>query len=279
MRAATAFAIGVLVAASVVILSPAAALADSCSYDPTTHTVSISYSGPATQGEADNEVKAVAGQITFEDTPCSGATLANTDIINSTGGGGRDVFFVDIGGGPLAPGFTDEGDGTSEIEIHVTAGDSTDVVAIDGTALGDLLVVGAVGLNLNGDSDADVFLSATEVVAMFGSGGNDVLTARGGFGTGAAGTRAVLVGRGGNDRLLGGRDRDDLVGGRGRDIAKGGRGRDLLIGQGDSDKLFGQGQNDLLGGGGGNDRLVGGSGTDMCRQGPGTGPVRSCEET
>jgi Ca2+-binding RTX toxin-like protein len=280
MRAAAAFSIGVLVAASVAILSPATALADSCSYDPTTHTVAISYSGPAPQGEADNEVKAVAGQITFEDTPCSGATVTNTDTINATGGGGRDLFSIDIGGGPLAPGFTDEGDGTSEIEIHVIAGGGADVVIIEGTALRDFLVAGADGLNLNGDSDADVFPSATENLAMFGSGGNDVLTAGGGFGTGgAAGTHAVLVGRGGNDRLLGGRVLDDLVGGRGRDIAKGGRGGDLLVGQGDADKLFGQGQNDFLAGGGGRDRLVGGSGTDMCRQGPGTGPLRSCEET
>jgi Ca2+-binding RTX toxin-like protein len=280
MRTATGFSVGVLVAASVPMFSPATALSDSCSYDPTTHTVSISYSGPAAQGEAENEVKVVAGQITFENTACSGATVSNTDTINATGGGGRDLFSVDIGGGLFAPGFTDEGDGTSEIEIHVNpGGGGTDVVKIDGTALRDLLVAGADGLNLNGDSDADVFLSATEVVGMFGYGGNDVLTARGGFGTGEpAGTRATLVGRGGNDRLLGGRRPDDLVGARGRDIAKGGRGGDLLVGQGDADKLFGEGQNDFLVGGGGNDRLVGGSGTDMCRQGPGTGPVRSCEK-
>jgi RTX calcium-binding nonapeptide repeat (4 copies) len=169
---------------------------------------------------------------------------------------------------------------TSEIEIHVNAGSGSDVVIIEGTALRDFLVAGADGLNINRDSDADVFLSATDIVAMFGNGGNDVLTARGGFGTGgAAGRNAVLVGRGGNDRLLGGPDRDDLVGGRGRDISKGGRGRDSLLGQGDADRLFGQGQNDALSGGGGHDRLVGGSGTDTCRQGPGTGPIRSCEET
>jgi Ca2+-binding RTX toxin-like protein len=279
VRAATAFSVGVLVAASVVILSPAAGRADSCSYDPTTHAVSISYSA-GFQAERDNEVSAAGGQITFEGTPCSGATVSNTDTINATGGRGEDAFVVDTGEGPFAPGFTDEGDGTSEIEIHVNAGGASDLVVSVGSALSDFLVAGAVGVNLNGDSDADVLVSATENLWVWGQGGNDVLTARGGFGTGGVFRYVALDGREGNDRLLSGRNTERfhvLVSGGGRDVAKGGPGRDFLYGRGGADKLFGQGDNDRLFGGGGNDRLVGGLGTDGCRQGPGTGPVRSCE--
>jgi Ca2+-binding RTX toxin-like protein len=276
MRAGRLFSIGLLAAASLIILGPGVASADACTYDPATKAVSISYSGPF-QTDVDNEVKVSGGQITFEGTPCSDATVSNTDTINATGTGGEDDFFVDIGGGLFAPGFTDEGDGTSEIEIHVNgAGGDRDLVGADGGALSDFLVLGSDGFNLNADSDADVLFSETEFVGLFGFEGNDTLTSRGGFGTGGP-VRAVLFGFQGNDRLLSGRKADILGGGFGRDVVKGGSGRDLINGGGGADKLFGQKGNDRLAGSGGNDRLVGGPGIDTCRQGAGRGPIRSCE--
>jgi hypothetical protein len=262
-----------------VILNPGTAVANSCSFDPATHTVSISYSGPF-EAEGDNEVKVNGGQITFEGMPCPGATVTTADTINATGGSGEDDFFVDIGGGLFAPGFTDEGDGTSEIEIQVNAGGHPlDLVGGDGGDLSDFLVVGAGGFNLNGDSDADVFTSATEFMGLFGFGGDDVLTARGGLGTGGAlGKRAFLGGYGGNDRVLGGRGGELLGGDAGRDTVRCGPKRDLVGGGGGADKLFGEGGSDKLLGHGGNDRLTGGPGIDTCRQGPGKGPIRSCEK-
>jgi hypothetical protein len=101
VRGAIGFLVGVLVAASMVILSPATALASSCSYDSTTHTVSITFAaGPAL---GDNELRAEGGQITFDGTPCSGATVSNTDTINATGGDGEDTSRSIPAGGHLLP--------------------------------------------------------------------------------------------------------------------------------------------------------------------------------
>jgi Ca2+-binding RTX toxin-like protein len=276
MKKASFLSIGVLAAASLVVLGPSVAHADTCTFDPGTHTVSISYSG-LFEAEGDNEVKVNGAAITFEGMPCPGATVSNTDTINATGGTGKDVFIVDIGGGLFAPGFTDEGDGTSEIEIHVNAGSADDLVAADGGALADLLVLGSGGFNLNGDSDADVIFSGTEFLQLIGFEGNDTLTARGGFGTGGP-VRAAIFGIQGDDLILSGPRADFLGGGSGKDVLKAGPGRDVVVGAVGADKLFGQGGNDKLAGSGGNDRLVGGSGTDTCLQGPGRGAIRSCEK-
>jgi Ca2+-binding RTX toxin-like protein len=276
VKRASLFSIGVLAAASLVVLGPGMASADACTFDPATHAVSISYSG-LFQAEADNEVKVNGADITFEGAPCPGATVTNTDTINATGGGGKDDFFVDIGGGLFAPGFTDEGDGTSEIEIHVNAGGGLDQVGADGGGLSDFLVLGSGGFNLNGDSDADVIFSETEFLGLFGFEGNDTLTARGGFGTGGP-VGAAIFGFQGNDRILSGRRADFLGGGSGKDVVKAGPGRDRVGGGSGADKLFGQEGNDRLSGRGGNDRLVGGPGNDTCVQGPGRGTIRSCEK-
>jgi Ca2+-binding RTX toxin-like protein len=262
-----------MAAASVVMPNLEKAVAESCTF-PVGHTVSISFSSYPDEGLA-----ASGAQITWNGMPCSGATVANTDTINATGSGNEDGFFVDLRGGPFAPGFTDEGDGASEIEIKVNAGADFDVLATGGTALSDFLVLGVGGYNLNGDSDADVFFSETEETTLLGFEGNDVLTASGGFGTGGAiGTFAGLAGQRGNDRLMAGKYNSHLAGGPGHDIAKGGPGEDVLLGGVAADKLSGRGGDDVLAGYRGNDRLNGGSGIDVCLQGPGTGPIRSCEE-
>ena len=119
----------------------------------------------------------------------------------------------------------------------------------------------------------------------------------------------VLIGGGGNDRMLGGtrlkggagndklisrsyarsRQVDRIVGGSGNDILRadtgggfgdiliGGGGADRINGDDNDDELSGDAGNDSLLGRGGDDRIDGGPDTDTCAQGEGTGPVVDCE--
>jgi Ca2+-binding RTX toxin-like protein len=73
----------------------------------------------------------------------------------------------------------------------------------------------------------------------------------------------TMMGRGGNDKLTGGRGDDYLDGGPGDDKLEGGAGNGILLGGAGNDKLeSGQGS-DLLIGGRGRDQLAGGGGDDL----------------
>lgn len=71
------------------------------------------------------------------------------------------------------------------------------------------------------------------------------------------------MGRGGDDRLTGGRADDLLDGGRGDDKLEGGRGNDILLGRGGKDILNGGHGLDLLIGGPGSDNLDGDAEGDL----------------
>ena len=67
----------------------------------------------------------------------------------------------------------------------------------------------------------------------------------------------VMIGGGGQDRLVGGTGVDFGLGGAGKDKLLGGNGTDFLLGQGKNDVIKGQkGPNDLADGGFGSDRCV-----------------------
>jgi Ca2+-binding RTX toxin-like protein len=97
-------------------------------------TVSISMSS----GESGTIVRSGAA-IEFNGAPCDTATVSNTDLIAVSSPDGFDTFTVDLSGGPFAPGATDEGNGSSEIEItvdrdaHISilGSDQADHIAID----------------------------------------------------------------------------------------------------------------------------------------------------
>lgn len=74
-----------------------------------------------------------------------------------------------------------------------------------------------------------------------------------------------VLGLGGDDTIIGGRENDTLNGGGGDDWIVGVQGRDSLIGGSGHDSLFGGGGDDMLMGGGGFDLLLGGGGTDTAR--------------
>lgn len=72
----------------------------------------------------------------------------------------------------------------------------------------------------------------------------------------------VIYGGSGNDTLIGGSGNDFLSGGTGDDIMRGGLGDDILNASTGDDELYGEADNDLLAGLGGADRIDGGEGID-----------------
>jgi Ca2+-binding RTX toxin-like protein len=211
----------------------------SCSYSAADHLLSVSAIDDFTR------VARSADAIQIDDgheiVPCAGGppTVFNTDLVQ-IGHTGRSADTIDLGGGPLVPGFTPEAQGTSEIELQYL---TPTFLNLRGTAAADRLSLALGGANLDGDDDADVTGQFT-VLLIEGRAGNDRLFPQSGYTTvaarrtllGQAGRDrllatpdgAVLHGGNGHDRLIGGQGADNLTGGRGADAISGGRGRDLL---------------------------------------------------
>ena len=199
----------------------------------------------------------VSGEIWFGSTPapCSGATTTNVDSIAVNGPtGSLEQIVLDGSGGAFAPGYSTESN-TPEIEISLNLGDAADRLVIFGTSGNDTITVGVGGIGLNADSDADVTSSVLPArIDVYGLGGTNTLSGRGGSGTGAtyAGQLYLYAGDSG----------DTLRDGSGADVLTGGAGNDSLQGAGGGDTLLGGAGNDTLTGGGGNDTLSGGLGSD-----------------
>lgn len=91
--------------------------------------------------------------------------------------------------------------------------------------------------------------------------GNSIVIARD-F-AGAVDKDNLLMGLGGDDRLIAGSGDDRLRGGNGDDVLRGVAGADRLAGEAGDDALFGGAGNDSLVGGAGRDELTGGAGRDV----------------
>lgn len=252
------------------------------------------------------------GEILFGGEPCDAASVDTTEEIRITGTDKDDDVVIDLRGGLFEPGATEEETGISEIEFSLDLQGTSrfgfgDVFVLLGTREADRVVLGREGIALNDDDDADVVMAngASTVPIIVTLRGDDVVTGRGGSGTGAALRQVLLVGAGagadrllggdranwffgggGDDTLVGGPKRGELVGGGGRDRVHGGGARDFLLGGGANDRLVGGSESDfiaggrgrdLLEGGPGNDYLDGGRGVDTCRPGPGRDRRISCE--
>ncbi len=155
--------------------------------------------------------------------------------------------------GRLGPGRSREATGVSEIEVYL--GTVTDIWLL-ARPVRDAVTIGAVGLNLNGDDDADLIGSQVTEITAFLDDGNDSLTAEGGRGTGAPWvppTDGYLV----------------AYGGDGNDLLRGSGGNDSLDGDWDDDRVYGLGGIDDLRGSTGHDFVSGGSGVDYIDPGYG----------
>ncbi len=245
------------------------ALASTCSYNLTDH-VTVALSG----NPSDTLDVGPAGEIQLNGSQCDTATVSNTDTIGVTGGSGANALTI-VDPAAFAPGIAAE-TGTPEIEISVTLNGGPDSLTVQGTANADTFVVGAAGINVNGDDDGDDIAFSSAALTLAGLGGNDTLT-----------------GDTENDTLIGGIGDDTYTGGGGIDTADlsgaasalnvdllagtgSGEGADTfatvenVIGSPGNDSLAGDGQANVLQGAGGDDTLAGLGGNDNLQGGPGT---------
>jgi Ca2+-binding RTX toxin-like protein len=233
-----ALVVGVAALACLASAAPSLA-AVTCTYSGADHTLSVSAADSFTRlvrAGASLEIDDAHSRI-----PCTRghATVTNTDRIQIAHTGlSADV--IDLGGGPFAPGFTPEPQGTSEIEIEYLG---QTFLNARGTSGPDRLGFSAGGLDLNADGDTDV-TGAFTAILLAGRGGNDRIAPEKGYARvtprrvllGGAGKDtliatpdgSVLHGGNGRDRLIGGAGHDNLTGGRGKDLMRGGKGRDLI---------------------------------------------------
>lgn len=139
---------------------------------------------------------------------------------------------------------------------------------VDGQSVQTLQGLGAQGLRLAGNSQANTLRGTDGQDTLIGGAGDDFIFG----GSGETDLRDVILAGAGNDNVRGGHGNDELrgdvgddtiEGGFGVDLVIGGAGDDVLTGNAWSDQLFGGDGNDFLNGGFGFDRLNGGAGTDM----------------
>jgi hypothetical protein len=169
--------------------------------------------------------------------PCKGGdpTVANTERmkIRTSQRTTSAELLLELAYGDLEPGLTDEGDGTSEVELDVRiAGNAVvrlsrgaDHIAV--SDMGD-----ALGLNLNASEaipDVDATFADSTPVWLDGAGAGDVIDGSGGGSTFENLGSFYASGGQGGDVLLGGRESDFLEGGPGADEVEAGAGADAVI--------------------------------------------------
>jgi Ca2+-binding RTX toxin-like protein len=168
--------------------------------------------------------------ILFNGVGCG--TLPTTDLIRIT----ADPITIDLTEGAFAPGKSDEGDGSSEIEIELLGGPRS--LHVVGSTQGDHIVGGREqrdcdtvegialsAINLNSDEavpDADVFdcesmFNWTGPSSIVGNGGDDVLSLAGEGLDEPMHGHMTLRGGAGDDTLISGRSDDSIFGGAGVD--------------------------------------------------------------
>ena len=282
------FAWRILPCAALIGLVPSAARAASCTFDPSTATVSVSVGSDTTT------LSVLSGNLMADGSQCGSATVTNTDTIEVSATGG--TLVIDLSGGPFAPGQTQESSGQSEIEFTGNLGSGT--LRIDGSDGADTIAAGTDGVNLNADEnadDVDVTLTTVSMMVVNGGSGNDKLIWDGQEGTGSISTiSGAFDGGDGNDLLAGSAADDTIAGGPGTDTVDYSAatisvyilslpnttvtstiGSDALagienaIGSPAGDYLYGGVAPNVPRGGGGNDVFRGRGGDDVIVGGPG----------
>ena len=189
--------------------------------------------------------------IEFSPTPaealeaCGPApTVANTDSIRVRLGKHSEIGELHLNGryGALAPGFTDEGDGSSEIELEARLGSGSAIIEMtrgaDTVALArPAAEPGPFLVNLNAgepNPDFDVTVGSHAGIVIAGGGSADMLTASG-LGPeepARLDLTVMLVGGQGADSISTGNGSEVLFGGQGPDQVEAGGGRDFVIAYG-----------------------------------------------
>ena len=215
-----------------------------CSFDLAAHTLSVNVTDLKVVARVQRKGDEIVVRVGTTQLDCAGPTptVSNVDEISAFA---RSELALDIRNGPFAPGFTNEGDGSSEIEVEARFS-RTGGLRVRGSSRGDSIALGEVtdghAVNLNSREatrDADVTVDGgLNVISILGRGGNDRVTARGGPGfTGPLDTQMTVSAGIGRDRLVGTANRDLLGGGAGPDYVVGGRGTDRIRTQGGGDTV------------------------------------------
>ena len=193
-----------------------AATPTTCVFDNEVATVTVGEGAGATIGRSGDAV-------TVDGVPCGAATVANTELIDVAVADvpEPELVVVDLSDGPLAPGATDEGDGSSEIEIEITGTQgSFDTLRVVGSTGPEALAAKFFSVNLNADEvvyDDDVTTDGPNSLELRGGEGADFLALQG-FGLNVF--TATVLGGPGDDRLTGDlMDDDEIDGGPGHDVA------------------------------------------------------------
>jgi Ca2+-binding RTX toxin-like protein len=177
----------------------------SCAYDPPTKTVT------ADVGATGSLSRDVAGAILANGSPCGAGTVSNTDAIVLVSAPSGHVT-LDLAGGGFRPGATDEGDGSSEIEIDISfepGSGSVHVLGTDGPDAISLTLSAGPGTERAYDLNADEAVHDLDVTFGAGPGIHPTIAGLGGDDTLHAGL--------GHDRLrfpvdVDGGDGDDSIG-------------------------------------------------------------------
>jgi hypothetical protein len=198
-----------------------------CSVSPDGRTLEVAAVLSTTIVREGDEVRVgdLSGSVSCAGTPTV-TTIDTIAVIARPGERFPDVRF-DLRGGSFAPGATDEGDGSSEIEMNIAP--EVDSVRIAGSGRAERITAGraapkTVGINLNADeaeADPDVILRKPAqrlFLRLEAGGGGDRLSANGGPGFDgpvAYGRAPILLAGGGKDRVTGspGKDVIDAIGG------------------------------------------------------------------
>jgi len=231
---------------------PLTPLVNACAFDAVTGIMDVTVQLVET---AILSKRTVDSAILVNGVACGAATTTNLrriDVVEHATNTGNQVVVLDFLNGAFATGSA------SGVGLTVDMGTgTTDTFAIRGSSGIDRITVGGTGIATNTDTNNDITYTAVDAVVVTLSAGNDIFTAQGGNGTGAAYTGAITVyGGDGNDSLIGGDGIDTINGGAGNDTITGNAGNDILNGDaGDDSFTEGSAAN-------GGDTFNGGAGTD-----------------
>jgi hypothetical protein len=232
-----------------VLVAPSAALGSvQCHYSPARLALSVTASGgsEATIRRAGPEIRVSESfepPLTCASVPVTVTGVDSIEVIAKV----DSSAWIELAGGPFAPGATAEADGSPEIEFTLSGADFAEVIGGRGADHFKFLRCdGHNGVNLNANEDNDLDVTVVEknpafFVAFNGGGGADLLDAGrnpgpsmfavGGTGDDtliAGGREAILLGEAGRDRIFGSPVGDLINPGRGADLVKARGGADAL---------------------------------------------------
>jgi hypothetical protein len=230
--------------ASVSVAAPASAAA-LCQVDLGAHTLTAT-----AQNGGPLIFKAASGWLSVADVNCIQLNNVNTVFIDMSPFSYARVQF-DLSGGAFGPGFTDEGNGSSEIEFQISGMSTGSSVAVLGTDSSDGIGIGqhtdkfagtTVGqINLNSIADGSLldpdvtflYPSFPDKVVVDTKDGFDRVLGTGGGGITGTFTRPIEIATsgGGEDHFVGGSNNDTIEATLGSFVPSswsGGAGADVL---------------------------------------------------